>query len=264
MTLDSFNQELEELKRSIEKKIEHSYLDQYIDAPKIDHYKLFVLYSILNETSLSKETIRHYIVSTMLVQIALDTHELVPSTNETSLSRQDQKSKQLLVLAGDYYSGLYYLLLSEIEEISMIHILASAIKEINELKMKLYYNEVNSFKEYVQLMKQIDSLLIVRVVEAFTNFNIKPFIEDIFITCKLIEEKLSLYKTGCSKIFNNFLTNGHFTSVLQQIKIGIREHTHNIEHYLMHSPFKQLLNSLHFDKLISEFIYDHEAYVEEG
>ena len=72
-----------------------------------------------------------------------------------------QKNNYLL-LAGDYYSGLYYLLLSEIEDIQMIKTLATAIQQINEQKMKLFYEDVSSIDELMETMKAIETSIIYR------------------------------------------------------------------------------------------------------
>ncbi|HLR74857.1 MAG TPA: heptaprenyl diphosphate synthase component 1 [Virgibacillus sp.] len=264
MTLDSFEKELKELKVYIEHKIKHTYLDKYINKPTIDHCKLFILYSIMNETTLDEHTKKKYIVSTMLVQIALDTHDRVPIANESHEENTDKKSKQLLVLAGDYYSGLYYLLLAEIDDFKMIQTLATAIKEVNELKMKLYYNEVESFNDFIDLMKQIESLLIIRVMEWLTNLNIKPFIEDILITHKLMTEKQLMCNDGLSQAFDGWLTQNNFVSVLNHVETSIQKHTSQIEQYLLQPSMNRSLKALHLDNLFSELIYDHTSFVEEG
>src|SRR5699024_11828541 len=89
---------------------------------------------------------KQIILTVMLVQCALDTHELVPVNNDSMLSKTE---KQLAVLAGDYYSGLYYALLAEHGQIRMIQILANAIKQINEYKMNIYYGEANDINELI-------------------------------------------------------------------------------------------------------------------
>lgn len=258
MTLDAFSKELEDLKVCIEQKIRHAYLDKYISKTKIDDYKLFILYSIMNETDLSMSKKRSYIVSIMLVQIALDTHDLVPISNHPHDHEEDIKSKQLLVLAGDYYSGLYYLLLSELHDFKAIQVLATAIKEINELKMKLYYNEVDSLNEYVSVMKQVESLLFTRVTNWLTDLNINPFIEDILITRKLILLCDSDYPPPA---LNGWLSK---TNRYNQMKTMIQKYANQLEQYILQSPMKSELHTLQFDDLLNQLMCEQTTYVEEG
>src|SRR5690625_4710701 len=118
----------------IEDKIRHSYLEKFIQKPLIDIDKLLILYYIYKDIEIPSNKKQQYITTIMLVQIALDTHELIPSNGSNTMTKTE---KQLSVLAGDYFSGLYYLILAEIEDIEMIEILATAIKKINEHKMIL-------------------------------------------------------------------------------------------------------------------------------
>lgn len=266
MILDAFSEELKDLKACIERKIQHSYLDKYIENAVIDDCKLFIIYSIINKASLSEEKKRKYIISIILIQIALDTHDLVPASNDAHDRKANPKSRQLLVLAGDYYSGLYYFLLSEIEDFAMIQTLATTIKEINELKMKLYYNEAKSFNEMILIVKKLESLLITRVTEWLTELAITPFIEDLLLTHKLIKEKLFIYQNGYSSIFANWLEteNMHLSSILEQIEMMITKYIDDLELYLQQSTMKHSLYHLHFDKLLSELTYDVKSFVEEG
>jgi heptaprenyl diphosphate synthase len=158
--------EIQNIRGLLEDKLKHKYLEKYLQKPKIDEEKLSILTSLVNnKISLNPIQKERYIITAMLVQIALDTHELVPVRNERDETKEDKLTKQLRVLAGDYYSGLYYLLLSEIEDFDFIHTLASAIRKINEYKIKLYYKEVESFEEFIVLTKQIDSMLILHVAQ---------------------------------------------------------------------------------------------------
>lgn len=161
--------EMKRLKKILENKMEHTFLWEKIEKPEIDEDKLFILSKIVPKNPpQSRENRDVYIVTTMLVQTALDSHELVnddapDETNEEKLTRQ------LHVLAGDYYSGLYYYLLSEMEDIAFIHTLAVAIKQINELKMKLYYHEYENFDEFIHLKVAIESLLFEKAAAYFNQ-----------------------------------------------------------------------------------------------
>ena len=118
----------------------------------------------------------------MLVQSALDTHELIPADNDSEMSETE---KQLSVLAGDYYSGLYYYLLSKNNNIELIQLLAEAIKEINEDKMNLYYNDARDFNEFIHLMMRIDTALLTNTAR---YFHIEPVFIRLIEKCCLINQ----------------------------------------------------------------------------
>lgn len=142
-------------------KTEHPYVERFIQKPFIDSDKLFVLHHLYEKSSVKDDLKQPYIVSIMLVQMALDTHETIPSEFSTPMQ---ETTKQITVLAGDFYSGLYYYLLADLEDISMIRTLAHAIEQINEAKMKLYKNDCVSFDSFVQTIEKIETFLLEAVV----------------------------------------------------------------------------------------------------
>lgn len=197
MSLDS-----KELKEIIQEKIRHAYVEKYIQKPFIDDEKLAVLYDLYDEADFSIDVKKRFMTTTMLVQTALDTHEMIP--REESDHMPDTE-KQLSVLAGDYYSGLYYFLLSEIEEIHMIRLLAGAIKQINEYKMKVYYSESVSLKELMDDLQQIESLLFTRTAESLGyDRTYMQMIESALLVNRLHQE-LSLLEASESSVIQYYI-----------------------------------------------------------
>ncbi|WP_407268701.1 heptaprenyl diphosphate synthase component 1 [Radiobacillus sp. PE A8.2] len=198
---------IENLKQSIENHMKHSYIEKFIKKPVIDEDKLFLLSAIIQHTNVSIHKQKNYIITTMLVQIALDTHDLVTMSDAAEESDDKRKTRQLTVLAGDYYSGLYYHLLSKLEDISMIRTLASAIKEINEYKMHIYYKEFESPEAFFDAWNQVDSLLIQRISEHINKPVIIEFAKNWLLLTRLIREKNSFNETHTSP-FVELLTQG--------------------------------------------------------
>lgn len=183
MTLYENEKEIKYLKNLIIDRLKHTYLDQYIQRPIIEDEKLIVLNLLFNHFPTYKK--EKYIVTIMLIDLALKIHDHVNDGPELPEHMPERVSKQLSVLAGDYYSGLYYLLLSELEDFKMIHTLAAAIKVINELKMKLYYHEVSSPDEFLDLLKDIDSLSIIYAANHFDEHFLNDFLGDWLLLNKL-------------------------------------------------------------------------------
>nr|WP_028400483.1 heptaprenyl diphosphate synthase component 1 [Ectobacillus panaciterrae] len=161
-SLEDFNA----VRNQLHARLQHPFLMRYIDTPVVDEEKLLLLYSILKSANLHIEHIQHYALTIMLVQIALDTHEKVSDKLDAEAG-ESHKRRQLTVLAGDYYSGLYYYLLAENHDISLIRALAQGIKEINEQKIRLYQQSDRSVAAVVRSVEIIESSLLQKTCEFF-------------------------------------------------------------------------------------------------
>lgn len=156
-------------------KLRHPYFINYIEEPFIDEEKIALLYGALKSENLHIEQIEHYVVTIMLVQIALDTHERV-SNKAGEEAVESHKRRQLTVLAGDYYSGLYYYLLSMNRDIVLIRALAEGIKEINEHKIMLYQKAHETMDDIMESVVTIESALLQKTCDHFHVSRWKPFI----------------------------------------------------------------------------------------
>ncbi|MEN0659925.1 heptaprenyl diphosphate synthase component 1 [Caldifermentibacillus hisashii] len=152
-----------EMKEKIYNKIHHSFLSSQLELPEIDNDKLYLLLSILRFQDLPRAQFETYATSVMFIQIALDTHDLVKNDDEY----MQHKKRQLTVLAGDFYSGLYYYSLSHLPNIQMIRNLAEGIKIVNENKIRIYNKEVHSFEEYMSCMMKKETAIYQKLARYF-------------------------------------------------------------------------------------------------
>ncbi|MBS4191039.1 heptaprenyl diphosphate synthase component 1 [Bacillus sp. FJAT-49705] len=187
---------LADVKEQIEEKIRHPYLLKYIKSPIIDEDKLLLLISILEQVNLPEKKTMNYAITTMLIQIALDTHELV--SNQKSDPNQF-KHRQLTVLAGVYYSGLYYKILAELDDVNMIRSLATGIKEVNEQKISVYQKESENIDELMDSIKKIEYSLFDKLCTYLDDPNYCEFVSNLLLMKRLIAEK-TLFLQGVSPV----------------------------------------------------------------
>ncbi|OUM93027.1 MAG: hypothetical protein BAA03_06350 [Caldibacillus debilis] len=154
---------IELLKQKIRDAFHHSYLSEQIGSIPLDDRKILFLSSLMDKTGLSGEEKEKYIVASMLVQIALDAHEHVSGDSRNPLA----KWQQLTVLAGDFYSGLFYQMLSRIPNIPLINAMAQCVKSVNEAKVSIYSRNISGVEDFFKKMEFVETALFQRLARFF-------------------------------------------------------------------------------------------------
>jgi len=260
--------DMNQLKKKVENKLSHQFLDTYINRPEIDEEKLQILALILYKNiELTEKQKEYFLIATTLVQIALDTHEHVSIQHDPEVETKEKTlGDQLSVLAGDYYSGLYYYLLAEINEFDFIHQLASAIKEINENKMRLYYKEVQSLEDTVGIIQNIESLLFVYTAKASNRQELIPAIKQWLLLIRLLREKHKLSSNKKSILDHRLSVHSDTNKQeLEQSFYSILQHTKvQLNKALTQLPAEYSNLKKHIYTVLDEQLDRHNQIVEEG
>ncbi|MCM3236824.1 heptaprenyl diphosphate synthase component 1 [Heyndrickxia oleronia] len=195
MDLQERMQQIALIKETIKQKISQNYLMQFIDEPYIDEDRMNILIESLSNMKLSKGNINKYVTTTMLIQIALDTHDKVNNTSELL------KKRQLTVLAGDYYSGLYYKILAEVENVPLIRTLAEGIKIVNEHKVAIYRLEDCTVEQYMDTLKKVESTIISKFINFFGSKELSILGEELLFLITISNEIEKVKKEKHSILF---------------------------------------------------------------
>ncbi|WP_353618621.1 heptaprenyl diphosphate synthase component 1 [Bacillus sp. ISL-37] len=182
-------------------KLSHPYLREHVKSPFIDDDRLLLLTSLLEQQEVDQDRAKNYTVTAMLLQIALDTHEHVHNS-QPGEEDETHKRRQLTVLAGIYFSGLYYKLLADMDDIEMIKRLASGVKEVNEHKISLYQKETEAIDKLMESVKLIESSLLGKVADHFDAAEWFEFASNWLFVKRMLSEETKFIKNGSSLVFN--------------------------------------------------------------
>ena len=144
-------------------------ITKHTELPHLSDTRVHLLYIFLNECSAAKEQAELYSLAASLVQLGLDTHAQVSEASGEN-GEVNMRSLQLKVLAGDYFSGLFYEMLAKQGEIEMISAMSREICEINVLKMNLYSrikDSALSAEQYLSLTVQLNMQLFLSFTPLF-------------------------------------------------------------------------------------------------
>jgi len=149
-----------------QKYMERDMIGKHTELPPYPEVRTQLLNCFLNETDMQDQHLLALAVS--LAQLGLDTHDIVEASDSGEKLGQ-ARSRQMKVLAGDYFNGLFYQLLSGANRIDVVRFVTKAICEVNHLKMSLY-EKLGQLKltadEYLEQMVTIKSKLYL----SFTTF----------------------------------------------------------------------------------------------
>lgn len=122
-----------------QKYVEYDMISTHTVLPEFPGSRVRLLYTFLNDRDSGKSNCKAETcaLAAFLVQLGLDTHDKI----DLEINHQDERnmrSRQLKVLAGDYFSGVFYELLAQAGEIKIVSLMSTAICEVNRLKVNLY------------------------------------------------------------------------------------------------------------------------------
>lgn len=108
------------------------------------------------------------------IHTAFDVHDQIDIVDASS------KEQQLMVLAGDHFSGIHYKLLASIPNFHLIRSLSLAIGRVNECKTTLFQAPPPTLEERLQLIAEVESACIVKFFEAFGFSRYTHIVETVF------------------------------------------------------------------------------------
>jgi heptaprenyl diphosphate synthase len=124
---------VEKLRGSVHSEMEHKYLSQFLLPPSLDLLQVALADAMLQAAGVEPRHQEAIVMSLSLIYHGLAVHDEI----EEYAAREDERYRQLGVLAGDYFSSKYYRLLAGEGQIALIGVLSRAIQAINEAKAEL-------------------------------------------------------------------------------------------------------------------------------
>ncbi|KIL41545.1 heptaprenyl diphosphate synthase [Gordoniibacillus kamchatkensis] len=176
------------------KYTEYDMIQKHTELPDFPDFRTRLLFAFLNRHDRLKATSELYALVTSLVQLGLDTHDMVADTNDAK-EKKAARSRQLKVLAGDYFSSRFYHLLSQAGQIELIRVLSGAICEVNRLKMNLYMMMKQlkvTAEDYIQQSVAIRSRLFLSFGSMMEEVyqSVWPEVLSCFTRCEVLFEEL--------------------------------------------------------------------------
>ncbi|ETT68450.1 MULTISPECIES: heptaprenyl diphosphate synthase component 1 [Paenibacillus] len=151
---------------------DYDMIQKHTDLPPFSDGRGHLLYIFLNHGSSVKGNAGElYTLVTALIQLGLDTHEVIDRSNDRR-GGDPMRSRQLKVLAGDYFSSWFYHLLAKSDQIEMVGILSKAIADFNVLKANLYVKMRGirlSAEQYLRHMVQLNMRLFLSFTPMIEN-----------------------------------------------------------------------------------------------
>lgn len=177
-------------------------LEKYTAGPSIDRARLFFLLLPFFDGKHWSDDIEDSAKTVAIVYAALHAHDQVKEDSPIS------KSQQLTVLAGDFYSGIYYQMLSSSNNIKLIQLLASGIISVSEKKASLYENTAMSASGVETAAEVIETRLMSIFYDHYGFSQYKgiavPAMEYVYFSNQL-----------------DFLRNGIETNILRKLNLSL-------------------------------------------
>ncbi|WP_301109440.1 heptaprenyl diphosphate synthase component 1 [Sporosarcina sp.] len=176
----------------------------------IDRQKAFLLLLPLLNGEQWTDEMRQAALAIGAIHTAFEVHDQIDSLDASS------KEQQLMVLAGDHFSGIHYKLLASIPNFHLIRSLSAAIGRINECKTTLLQSPPPRAEDRLQLIGEVEGACIMEFYETFGFTRYKSIAEVLFPLLWLIRSKeLNLQGMKFPHIVPNTQDTDHWIEQLQ-------------------------------------------------
>lgn len=232
----------------VHRYMQHDMISKHTELPEFPSGRIRLLHAVLSHQPGAFPDKELLSVVTSLVQVGLDTHDMVENGAAGKQGLTGMRAQQLKVLAGDYFSSRFYYLLSQSGQIETVRRLSEAICDLNQVKMKIYAGMKQlklGAEEYLQYKAQIASGLLL----SFTGFmqglyqRLWPEAANLFSKCEVLLQELTntekSEKLNASWGFWHILQNG---SEEDRRKLAENREDHSlIRHFLDQYGVKEKL-----------------------
>lgn len=167
--------------------VEHDMIQAHTELPAFPNARVELMFAFLNRSKPTAEHSELFALVTSLVQIGLDTHDTIELAAEQHNDR-NLRSRQLKVLAGDYFSSRFYNLLAQQAQIDAVRTLSQAVCDINRLKMTM----VDKMKHWAMTAEEYLRASVTLKKLLFQSFNAQMNQEDIPIWEELLDSMTEL------------------------------------------------------------------------
>lgn len=156
------------LREQIEKIAQDSYIQKCIGKADIPDYfieMIEILFAHLSHDGSEKKRLG---IAATLLQMGLEMHKRV--SDQEVVEAKEIKQRQQYVLAGDYYSSLFYYFLAQEQAFEMIQYFSQQILSINKAKLSLHLQSLQQStydQEMLTYLKKVTSGLLMAIADFF-------------------------------------------------------------------------------------------------
>ncbi|MBM7564485.1 heptaprenyl diphosphate synthase component 1 [Paenibacillus sacheonensis] len=118
------------------KYVEYDMIQAHTELPDFPDARARLLFAFLSNQRTPLLHSELYALVVSLVQLGMDTHDMIDESGR--LAEKEMRSRQLKILAGDYYSSRFYQLLAQAGQVGMIKRISNGVCEVNKLKVNFY------------------------------------------------------------------------------------------------------------------------------
>lgn len=155
------------LREQLEKIVQDSYIKKCIGQAEIPEIFIEMLEILFSNHPFEATKKNRLGIAAILLQMGLEMHNRVSIDEKPTPT--EMKIRQQRVLAGDYYSSLFYYLLAQKHDFQLIRYFSQQVLIINEAKLSLHIRLINQ-SEYDQEMLSYLKIITSRLLVAVADF----------------------------------------------------------------------------------------------